>query len=235
MTPAEVKTAQTNLIKRGYNPGPTDGVFGPKKLCAMMAMAAGRRQDTQLQTYADALAPQLIKGGIIGRYRLAHFLANTAIESQWFSRLVESLHYKDAAHLDATFSAVKGIADATGLIRRGDEAIGNRIYANRNGNGNEASGDGFKYRGRGFLMHTGKKNYADLEKAVGRPLIESPQFLEQPLYAAIAAVEFWNVNGLSIPADRNDAKWVRRGINGAAVLELATAKKIAGNLIGLFQ
>lgn len=234
MTPAEVKTAQLNLIKRGYNPGPADGVFGPKTLCAMMAMAAGRKPDARMQTYADVLCPQLIKAQIVGRYRLAHFLANAAIESGWFGALVESLHYKDAAHLDATFLAVKGVADATGLIRRGAEAIGNRVYAGRNGNGNEASGDGYKYRGRGFLMHTGKQNYADLEKAVGRPLVTSPQFLEQPIFAAIAAVEFWNAKNLSVPADRNDAQWVRRGINGPALLELATAKKIAERLTGLF-
>ncbi|MDC7675381.1 hypothetical protein [Asticcacaulis machinosus] len=234
MTPAEVKTAQGNLTRLGYQPGLIDGEFGAKTLCAMMAMAAGRKADAKLQTYADALCPQLIKGQIIGRYRLAHFLANAAIESGWFGRLTESLHYKDAAHLDATFSAVKGVNDATLLIRQGEAAIGNRIYANRNGNGNEASGDGFKYRGRGFLMHTGKANYAALEKAVGRPLVTQPQFLEQPLYSAIAAVEFWNSNSLSVPADRNDAKWVRRGINGPAMLELATAKKIAERLSGLF-
>lgn len=234
MTPFDVQTAQTNLIKRGYNPGPVDGVFGPKTLCALMAMAAGRKADARMQTYAEALCPQLIKGGIVGRYRLAHFLANAAIESGWFGPLVESLHYKDAAHLDAVFSAVKGLNDATSLIRRGAEAIGNRVYAGRNGNGNEASGDGFKYRGRGFLMHTGKQNYADLEKAVGRPLVAQPQFLEQPIFAAIAAVEFWNAKGLSVPADRNDAQRVRRGINGPALLELSNAKRIAERLSGLF-
>ncbi len=187
MEAAEVKRVQTNLKKKGFDPGGIDGDFGAKTLHASMALVSGGRQDAALKVHADALMPQMLRAGIIGRYRMAHFLANASHECAGFTKMVESTAYSDAAHLDAVFSNVRGIADATSLIRRGAMAIGNRVYANRNGNGDEASGDGFLYRGRSYFMHTGRRNYAALEKPVGKPLVAAPQWLERPEIGAIAA------------------------------------------------
>lgn len=234
MEAAEVKRVQTNLTKKGYQVGGIDGDFGLKTFHAYASCASGHRQDDALKVHSDALLSQMVRTGIIGRYRMAHFIANIVHECAGFTRMIESTVYSDAARLDALFSNVKGVADATSLIRRGAAAIGNRIYANRNGNGDEASGDGFLYRGRSYLMHTGRANYAALEAATGKPLVKAPQWLERPEIGAIAACAFWDARLLSLAADRNDPRAVREGINGPAKLGLDDCTKIANRLISLW-
>lgn len=234
MTPDELKRAQRALTTRGYDVGVIDGLFGPKTLHGLLAFVSGSRLSEALKAHADALAPQLIKGGLVRPLRLAHFLANASVETMGFTRLVESMAWKDAARLDAVYSRVKGQADAVALIRRGPEAIANRVYAGVNGNGNEASGDGWKYLGRGYLHHTGKGNHAALVKWTGLPLVEKPALLEVPGYAAIAAVAYWENERLNAAADRNDADKIRRIINGPAKLELSTTRARAARIVGLF-
>src|SRR5687768_3975046 len=94
--------------------------------------------------------------------RLCHFLGQIFVETGGFASMVENLNYKDPARLDAIFSAVHGIEDARALIRRGPEAIANRVYADRLGNGNEASGDGWRYRGSSYKQLTGQSNYREI-------------------------------------------------------------------------
>jgi len=230
----ELKRAQRALTTRGYDVGAIDGIFGPKTLAGLMAFVAGGRITDTLRGHAEALAPQIVRGGLDTPLRLAHFLANASVETMGFTRLVENMNYRDAARLDAVYSAVKGQADAVGLIRRGPQAIANRVYAGVNGNGNEASGDGWRHIGRGYLHHTGRGNYAALAKWTGLPLVEKPALLEVPGYAAIAAVAYWQNEKLSAAADRNDAAQVRRIINGPARLELSTTRARAARIVGLF-
>lgn len=234
MQSTEVKTLQRNLTARGYQPGGIDGDFGPKTLHSLLACASSQKQSEALKVHADALAPAMLHGGIIGRYRISHFLANVAHECAGFSRLVENMAYRDAYHLDATFSRVKGYSDALALIRAGGVAIANRVYADQYGNGNEASGDGYRYRGRGYFGHTFHDNYAALEVPTGRPLTANPAMLERPDIAAIAACAYWNMNNLSLLADRNDPTGIRRVVNGPAKLGLSDCTKTAVRLQGLF-
>ena len=231
MQSAEVETLQRKLISRGYTPGDVDGAFGAKTLHCLLACAASVRQSDALKVHADALAPAMLRAGIIGRYRTSHFLANAAHECAGFTKLRESTAYRDATHLDATYSRVNGYSDALALIRAGSVAIANRVYADQLGNGNEASGDGDRYRGRGYLMHTFRDNYAEVGKLIGRDLVSAPQWLENPDIAAAAACAYWNARRLSLAADRNDPTGIRRVINGPKKLGLDDCTRVANRLI----
>ena len=94
--------------------------------------------------------------------RLCHFLGQIFVETAGFTAMIEDFRYRPE-RLDAVFKAVKGIDDAKALIARGQEAIANRVYANRLGNGDEASGDGWRYRGSGYKQLTGRSNYETSE------------------------------------------------------------------------
>lgn len=105
--------------------------------------------------------------------------------------------------------------------------LGNRVYANRNGNGNEASGDGYLFRGRGPLQHTGRGNYRRMGQLTGQPLEEQPALLIEPEIGAMAAAAFWHVNGLNAYADQRDVLAVSRIINLGNARSRATPNGMA--------
>lgn len=150
--------------------------------------------------------------------RQSAFLAQAAHESAGFTRLTENLNYS-ATGLAATWPGRFRGADgqpnalARGLHRR-PEAIANVVYANRMGNGPEASGDGWRYRGRGLLQITGRAQYQRCGAALGLPLVEQPDLLAQPEPAVLSAAWFWQVNGLNELADAGDFEAITRRING---------------------
>src|SRR5688572_151163 len=109
--------------------------------------------------HAQALEQARLRSSVTTARRLCHFMGQVFVETGGFTAMVENLNYRDPARLDAIFSAVRGLEDARALIKSGQEAIANRVYANRLGNGNEASGDGWLYRGSGYKQLTGRSNY----------------------------------------------------------------------------
>lgn len=116
--------------------------------------------------------------------RLAHFFSQCAHESDSFSRIFENLNYSAYALRETfpkRFNYEQSIAYARDPVR-----IGNRVYADRMGNGNEASGEGFRYRGRGYLQLTGHTNYAAFSKAVGEDCVTYPDLVatKYPLTSA---------------------------------------------------
>jgi putative chitinase len=123
--------------------------------------------------------------------------------------------------LDRLFSAVRGPAEARRLIARGPQAIANVVYAGRLGNGDAASGDGWRYRGRGFLMITGRGNYRELGALTGLELEDDPAQLGRPRPAAEAAARFWAARAINAAADADDLEAVTRLVNGPALAGLA--------------
>ncbi|WP_275472412.1 glycoside hydrolase family 19 protein, partial [Pseudomonas aeruginosa] len=89
-------------------------------------------------------------------------------------------------------------------LARNPRAIANNAYASRNGNGDEASGDGWRYRGRGLLQITGRANYRAAGAGLGQPLEQEPELLEQPEFAALSAAWWWASHGLNDLADRGE-------------------------------
>lgn len=150
--------------------------------------------------------------------RMGCFIGQMRVESADFTRLEENLNYRTPEVLDRNFSAVRGVGDAAALIRLGPQAIANRVYANRNGNGNEASGDGWRYRGRAFVQLTGRHNYSDASTETGRPYLEQPDLLLQPADAALASAWYWVRHGCNALADSAQYDAITRAINGPAML-----------------
>lgn len=139
--------------------------------------------------------------------RLRAFLAMVGHESGQLRLVEENLNY-GAAGLVATwpkrFDTVKAQAYA-----RNPEKIANYVYAGRMGNGDEVSGDGWKYRGRGLIQLTGKNNYAAATKGMyalpmGVDFVDNPALLATPEYAAYSAAWFWDSNGFNRLADGLD-------------------------------
>ena len=145
------------------------------------------------------------------KLRLAHFFSQISHESG-LKPISENLNYS-AQGLIQTFSKYFTTTEAL-IFARKPEKIANRVYANRMGNGDEKSGDGWKYRGRGFIQITGKINYFQLANDTDLDCLKNPDLLLQEANAMISALWFWNKAGLNKLADKNDIKGITRKING---------------------
>jgi putative chitinase len=156
--------------------------------------------------------------------RQAAFLAQVGHESGQLRSLSESLYYKDATRVAQLFKYgfdlnhngrvdSAEVRDAEAYLRN-SEKLANRVYGGRYGNGPEASGDGFKYRARGLIGVTFRDNYRLAGKAIGLPLLDQPELLEQPEYAALSAAWFWWDRGLNELADAGLFDSITRKVNG---------------------
>jgi putative chitinase len=153
--------------------------------------------------------------------RLAAFVAQCRVESAGFTQLEESLWYRDAARIRRIFpSRVKSLAQAQALVRN-PQALANVVYANRLGNRDEASGDGWRFRGRGLKQLTGADNYRAAGEALRRPYITHPDLVAQPDDACMTAAWFWSSNGCNTLADRQEWDAITRRVNGPAMLDAA--------------
>ena len=166
----------------------------------------------QAAIFAPLLTAAMAEFGINTPARQASFLSQIAQESGQLTRLVENLNY-GAPGLLGTFPTHFNAAQAA-LYARQPERIANRAYADRLGNGNEASGDGWRYRGRGLIQITGRTNYAGIGAKLGCDLVTRPELLEAPALACRSAALFWRTNGLNTLADAGDQRAVTRRVNG---------------------
>lgn len=154
------------------------------------------------QQWVDALNLALTEYEINSKARIASFLAQTGHESGQFNRLVENLNYKAARLMAVWPKRFPDLAFAS-QYELNAEKLANYVYANRIGNGPEASGDGYRYRGRGILQLTGRSNYAAASKVLGHDLLADPDALLTPAIAAMSAAWFWQSHGLNALADDN--------------------------------
>ena len=148
--------------------------------------------------------------------RVAAFLAQCAHESGGFVFLKENLNYK-AASLRRVFPKYfPDDAIAAQYAGKG-EMIANRVYANRMGNGDEASGDGFRYCGRGLIQLTGRDNYAFFAGSLDIPVEEAAEYLQTFEGAVQSACWFWETNNLNQWADKDDILTLTKRINGGTI------------------
>ncbi len=147
--------------------------------------------------------------------RQAAFLAQVAVESQELTRLSENLMYTHVERLLEVFpSHFSGEADAAKYVGR-PQAIANRVYAGRMGNGDELSGDGWRYRGRGLFQLTGKNEYRAYGLAQrAMDFLANPDRVAEPRWAADSAGWYWESNSLNVLADARDFKGITKHING---------------------
>lgn len=162
--------------------------------------------------WVDALNAAMERFEINTPERVAEFIAQVGHESAAFTRLEENLNYT-ATGLRATFPSHFTNAEIT-AYQHWPEAIANRVYAHRMGNGDEAGGDGWAFRGRGLVQLTGRNTYRACGDALGLNLMDHPDLLLLPANAALSAAWFWQSRGCNELADAGDFKSITFRING---------------------
>jgi len=205
-------------------------MFAPKQeVAAPVAQPSAPTTDFKLyslkghvpQAVIDAIPDTAAKFGITTPLRLAHFLAQCGHESGGFRAVQENLNYGAKGLLGIFSKYFKTIAQATAYERK-PEKIANLVYANRMGNGNEASGEGWKYRGRGYIQLTGKENYKAFDATVPEDITSNPDLVATK-YALASAGFFFKKNNLWSICDKGSSP---------DVVTLVT-KRVNGGTIGL--
>jgi putative chitinase len=182
-----------------------------------LANLKGHIPDAVIAMIPDTAA----KFGINTPLRLAHFLAQCGHESGGFRATQENLYYS-AKGLNGIFRKYFPTEAAANAYARQPQKIASKVYANRMGNGSEASGEGYKFRGRGYIQLTGKENYTAFGKSIGEDMVANPDKVAGP-YALLSAAWFFSKNGLHKMADE--------GASDQVVTKIT--KRVNGGTIGL--
>lgn len=177
----------------------------------------GHIPDTVLAQLPDTIA----KFELNTPLRLAHFLAQAGHESGGFKLVTENLNY-GAKGLTGIFKKYFPTNEMALLYERKPEKIANIVYASRMGNGDKSSGDGYKFRGRGYIQLTGKTNYEAFDAVVAENIINNPELVATK-YPLLSAAWFFHKTNLHKIADK--------GATDAVVTEVT--KKVNGGTIGL--
>jgi putative chitinase len=148
--------------------------------------------------------------------RIAAFIAQCSHESGGFTALKENLNYR-AVTLRKIFSKYFPTDDLANAFAGKPEMIANRVYASRMGNGDEASGDGFRYCGRGLIQLTGKSNYQSFADSLEMNVEDVPDYLSTFEGATQSACWFWESNNLNQYADSGDILTMTKRINGGTI------------------
>ena len=151
--------------------------------------------------------------------RIAAFIAQCAHESGEFTALKENLNYRAPTlrKIFPKYFPTDDIANHYANLPNKQEAIANKVYANRMGNGDEASGDGFRYCGRGLIQLTGKDNYTWFAASIGITPDQASEYLQTFEGAAQSACWFWETNNLNQYADSGDIVTMTKRINGGTI------------------
>lgn len=164
----------------------------------------------------DALSELLPKYEIDTAQRIAAFIAQCSHESNEFRAIKENLNYRWES-LRRVFPKYFPTDELAQQYAHNQEAIANKVYGNRMGNGDEESGDGFRYCGRGLIQLTGKNNYQAFADSIGMSLEECVEYLGTFKGAVESACWFWNKNNLNHWADAGDVTKTTKVINGGTL------------------
>jgi len=148
--------------------------------------------------------------------RQAAFIAQCGHECGNFRILEENLNYR-AETLMKLWPKRFPTLEFANEYARNPKKIANMVYANRMGNRDEASGDGYRFRGRGCIQLTGHANYYHAGQALGEDFVMQPELVATPMYAALSAGFFWNTHKLNVLADNKDIKMMTKKINGGFI------------------
>ena len=181
-----------------------------KEILAKIGVSTANNTDQLVSALNDTLTKYQINTNL----RICHFLAQTLHESGTFKFFIENLNYS-ADGLMKVFGKYFPTMDLANQYAKNPQKIANRVYANRMGNGDEATGDGWRYRGMGAIQLTGKNNRISLSKALNLDFIgKDSELLHQFPYAIESAGWFWNSLQLNTYADKDDILTITKKING---------------------
>jgi putative chitinase len=230
------KTEEAVKAFQAKNGLPADGVVGPATWAKIMGQEAPKAQPSAPIVSVAGLKLDKLKGHIPDAViqmipdtaakfqintplRLAHFLAQCGHESGGFRATQENLNYS-AKGLNGIFKKYFPTEASAAAYARNPQKIANKVYANRMSNGDEASGDGYKFRGRGYIQLTGRANYTLFGKAIGEDVTANPDVVSGK-YALLSAAWFWSNNGLNKLADGGSTDAVvttiTRRVNGGTI------------------
>lgn len=174
---------------------------------------------TQARVFAEPLADACARFGIDTPVRVAGFVAQCRVESANFTTLEESLYYASPERIRKIFPSRVPDLEVAARLARNPKAMANRVYAGRLGNGDEASGDGWRFRGRGLKQLTGRYNYTEAAIALGQPYVEHPDLVAEPGGACLTAAWFWHRHGCNTFADSSQWDAITRVVNGPGMLQ----------------
>jgi len=166
--------------------------------------------------WVDALNETFARFNLTTNNQKAMFIGQCSHESGNFRLLQENLNYKAATLMKLwpkRFPTLEVANQYAGNAR----AIANKVYADRMGNRDEASGDGYRFRGKGLVQLTGHSNHFHAGKALGVDFVMQPDLVATPKYAALTAGWFWETHKLNPPADALDYTKVTKIINGGTI------------------
>lgn len=179
---------------------------------------------TQANTFVQPLGVACDRFDINTTLRLAAFIGQCMVESDRLVKTEEDLFYRAADHIFEVFpSKFRNAAEAAPYIKN-PVRLGARVYAGYEGNGDEASGDGYTFRGRGLLQVTGRNKYADAANGLAHSYLTSPSLVASPADACLTAGWYWNCNKLNVLADASAIDEITRAVNGRA-MRLATLRR----------
>lgn len=205
-------------------------------LKAAIRAAASDAPDTAIEALEQVKDKALELGALENERRAAHLIGQCAHESTRFTRLVEGLHYTTVGRLMAVFGRhFENEAHAAQFLRNA-EKLANHVYGNRMENGPPESGDGFRFRGRGYLQLTGRENYRKFGERIGIDLVAKPERAAEPGVAWLIAASYLATRKKSGKtalewADEDNVEMVTRivngGINGLEDRRNRTARALA--------
>lgn len=166
--------------------------------------------------WVDALNETFARFNISTPHQQAAFIGQCAHECGNFRILEENLNYKAATLMKLwpkRFPSLEIANQYAGNAKK----IANNVYSGRMGNRDEASGDGYRFRGRGCIQLTGYANYFHAGKALGVDFVMQPDLVSTPKYAALTAGWFWDTHKVNAPADAGDYVRVTKIINGGTI------------------
>lgn len=166
--------------------------------------------------WVPALNETFTRWGIATPVQQAAFIGQCGHECANFRILEENLNYR-AETLMKLWPKRFPTREIADQYARNPRKIANKVYADRMGNRDEASGDGFRFRGRGAIQLTGHSNYYHAGKALGVDFVKEPDLVATPQYAALTAGWFWSLRGCAPLAEARDWKGLTRKINGGTI------------------
>lgn len=202
---------------------------------------------TQARLFAEPLKAAMALYDISTPQRQSIFLGEMIVETTNLTKFEEDLRYTDPKRIATIFKTGFDL-DRDGIVDpeeiefakayvRNPKALANRAYANRNGNGDEASGDGWRYRGRGGFQLTGKENYIKASQGVGlgAVYVHNPDLVALPSDACLTAAWFWMSKGCNQLADLGNVDACTRIINGKAMLHANKRREAADRALRMHE
>lgn len=224
IAPVEDTVNEPVLVPASYTPDLVKNTGHIAGLSAALSAVASVNQSV----WIPAMEPFMISSGIVTVDRVAAFLGQMIAEiGSDFSELRENMYYSTPQRIYSVFTSHFSSVNEAASYARNPEKLANRVYAGILGNGNESSGDGFKFRGAGGFQLTGRFEHGGFATATKTDINEVGDYAATPTGAIHTACWYWTKNDCSTFADTWDLQGLTKRVNGGAMMGLDQRVKIA--------